>query len=245
MIKRLFGLSVILALAIMIMLSPVILAAPGLVTNLTANPSNTSIVLAWDEASGSTSTVIRYATDDFPANPAAGTSAYSGSDSQCTVSSLTAGQVYYFAAWGYDGADYSASSCDLAMSTLAVALPSGGEDEPTTDLPTISLPDQANQAPDASGLSLEPFTSIITYFNDEDIGGFGMPSDNAWEFIVILGIVSAGSITYIRVKQFFVAFGFVFILSCIAVGLDLVQGYLVVFEIIIGAGVWAVERYLQ
>ena len=231
-------------IAIVIFVTSTALAAPGLVTNLVANPSNTSMILTWTIASSSTSTVIRYATDDFPATPASGTSAYSGTGFQCTIESLTAGQVYYIAAWGYDGADYSASACELAMSTTSIDVPSGAADESSITLPSPTLPANINQPPDASGMNLEPFTSIITYFNTAD-GGFGMPVNNAWQWFVVLGIVGAGMGTYIKIKQFFVAFAVVFVFTCIAVGLDLVQGWLVAVEIIMGAGVWAVEKYLQ
>jgi len=241
---RIIGSSLIISLLLICVISTTVLAIPTTVTNLTANPSNTSIILSWTIASGSTSTVVRYATDGFPANAAAGTSAYSGAGSQVTVSGLTAGQVYYFAAWGYDGADYSASACELAMSTLSIALPSGAADTAPNTLPELTLPDNAKLEPDPSGLNLEPFTGMITWFNEAD-GGFGMPEGNAWEFIVILGIVGVGGLTYIRMRQFFIAFGVVFILSMVGVGLELVQGYLVVFELIIGLGVWAIERYMQ
>lgn len=242
---RILG-SLLSAMVLCAFVVSIALAAPGLVTNLVANPSNTSMILTWTVATDSTSTVVRYSTTAYPATPASGTSAYSGTGFQCTVSSLTAGQVYYFAAWGYDDSDYSTSPATLVMSTLAINLPSGDVDEAGIDpLPIPTLPADINQDPDASGLNLEPFTSMITWFNGATEGGLGMPVNNAWQWVVTFGLVGAGIGTYLKIKQFFVAFAVLLILTIFAVGLDLVQPWLVAVEIVIGAGVWSIDKYMQ
>lgn len=233
-----------LALILLVSVVSVALAVPGSITNLVANPTTTTITLTWILAPTSNSTVIRYSTSGFPATPAGGTSAYSGTGYQTTLSSLTAGTSYFFSAWGYDGSNYSDSPAQVVMSTLAVNIPSGAESTPDDTLPAPSLPANINQAPSVGAFSLEPFTSMITWFNSAP-GGLGMPVANAWGTIFIYGLVAVGILTYAKTKQFFIAYMVVFLGTVIGVGLNLTQGYLVAFEIIIGMGVWAIERASQ
>ncbi len=72
-----------------------------------------------------------------------------------------------------------------------------------------------------------------------------MPIENVWEMMAIGAIVLGGLGTYIRIRNFFVAFSVVLVLTIVFVLLQLVQGWLVPIEIIVGGGVWAVERFLQ
>ncbi len=217
----------------------------GNALNLMGIPSNTSIILTWTKASGSRNTIIRYRTDTYPSSVTDGTSAYNGTGYQCTVSGLTAGQTYYFAAWGAASSPpYSVTEGRLVMSTPAVPAPSGGEKEPTVILPIPNRPEGAMQEPDISGFQLEPFTGIIKYFNT-GTGGLGMPEKYAWETLFILCIAAVGFFAYIRMRNFFIAFALVFVLSCAGWGMHLTQGYLVYFEVIIGAGVWAIDHYMQ
>jgi hypothetical protein len=218
------------------------LSTIGNALGLVGNPSKTSIILTWKKASGSTHTIIRYRTDYYPSSVTDGLSAYDGTSFQCTITGLTPGQVYYFSAWGYANPT-SSTVGHLAMSTTGESIPSGGTSIPTSSFPSLpTLPTTINQAPDTSGFNLEPFTSIIGYFT---VNGLGMPVGNAWETLIIFGIVLAGLGTYVKTRQFFVAFAVVFLLSGAGWGLHLVQGYLVLFELIIGAGVWAIERAQQ
>ncbi len=243
--KRILA-SIGLALIGLLLASPFVLAVPSSVANLTANPSDTYIMLRWDMATGSNSTVIRYRTDTYPTTSADGQSAYNGTSYSCNVSGLTAGQIYFFAAWGYDGSSYSANSTTIAMSTLAVAIPSGGQDENTVTLPTVpaTLISGLNPTPNPTAFNLEPFTSMVKYFVNAP-GGLGVPEANLWEVLAILGIVGSGFFTYIRIRNFFVAFAVLFVVTIFFVGLHLVQGWLVGVELVIGAGVWAIDHYLQ
>lgn len=227
---------------------------------MTANPSNTSMVLTWTKASSSNNTLIQYRTDTFPAdNRTNGIQVYFSTGFQVTVganvtsdthvagdnvTALSAGQVYYFAAWGEVSGNYSTTPFHLVMSTLAVAIPNGGTTSPQNTLPVPSVPTSMNQSPTTGGFQLEPFTSIVNWFNNGP-GGFGMPNEYAWESIAILGIVVSGFATYTKIRNWFVAFAVVFILTFFAAGIHLVQWWLWAIEIVIGAGVWAVEHYLQ
>jgi hypothetical protein len=229
------------------------------ITDVTANPSNTSIILTWIKVTGSTNTLIMYRTDAFPTDNTDGTQAYFGTKFQATVgnnttgehidagdniTALTPGQAYYFSVWGEDSGEYSATPFHIVMSTLAVAIPSGAQDQPANTLPIPTLPTGMNQDPNVGAFQLEPFTSIIAWFNNSP-GGLGMPVDNAWESIAIVGIVGSGFMTYTKIRNFFVAYAVIFLVTFFCVGLHLVQGWLLGIEIVIGMGVWAVEHYLQ
>lgn len=234
-IKRLFS-GVVAGLAIIMLGVSVASAAPSNVTNFVARPSETTIILTWTIPSGATSTVIRYSTSSFPATPASGSSAYSGSGYQCTLSTLDSGQTYFFSAWGYDGASYSPQAAEIAVSTLAVGI------EDAENMPSEpSMPSNIAQAPNASGLSLEPFTTFITIFN----AGLGMPVNNLWEILAIGVCTVAGLGTYFKMRNFFIAWIVVLICISFGVGLDVLQGYLWGIWIIVGVGMWAAERYMQ
>ena len=213
------------------------IATIGNTLGLIATPAQTSILLTWQKASGSTNTIIRYRTDTYPTTIADGLSAYSGTGFQVTLSGLTAGQVYYFSAWGYANPS-SPTQSQLAMSTLGVNVP--GTSGAT--LPTPVLPANMNTPPSTTGFQLEPFTSIIAYFTNS---GLGMPVPNVWMVIAIIVIVIVGLGTYIKVKNFFVAFYVVFALTVVFAGLHLVQWWLAPLEIVTGMAVWAIDRYLQ
>lgn len=238
----------------------VVFALPvGNITDMTANPSNTSMILTWVKASPSTRTLIRYKTDTFSANISDGTQVYFSTGFQVTmganvtseshvsgdnVDALAPGQVFYITAWGEVSGNYSVTPMHLVMSTLAVAIPSGAQDQPSNTLPVPTLPSTMNQTPDTSAFNLEPFTSIVNWFNNGP-GGLGMPNAYAWESIAIVGLVGTGFLTYTKIRNFFVAYAVVFLLTLFAIGLHLVQGWLFGVEIVIGAGVWGIEHYLQ
>lgn len=240
-LKRL-SISTNLAIAGILCLAMVVMAAPGLITDLTAFAYSTSIKLNWIPASNSDNTVIRYSTTSFPATPAAGTSAYNGTLSYCTVSDLVAGTTYYFSAWGYDGSDYSASSKELAVTTIA---PSSAN----TTIPFVdpTIPAEAWQDPDSSGWNIEPLDTIFAWFADPDLdqGGLGMPTDNLIMFMAGVGVTGVGLGCYIKWRSFFSAYIVVFILSFFCVGIGVMQGYVIGLEILIGMGVWAVDNSTQ
>jgi hypothetical protein len=238
-------LALVTLLVAVVMPASIVLAAPSLVVFGNPNPSDTSIVLNWAVAAGSTSTVIRYRTDTYPSSPVDGTSAYSGSGFQVTVSGLTAGQSYYFSAWGYDGVNYSATPALLVSTTLATALPSGGTTTPSNPIPVPTVPAGASSNASMAGFNLEPFTSIIAYFDTAPQGGLGMPINNAWQTIYTLVITFIGLWVYRSNKNFFVAYFVVFILTCFGIGMHLEQWYLAPIELSVGVGVWGLERFFQ
>lgn len=243
-IRRLIIASV-LALVMILCIAIPVFAIPANVTGFVANPSSTYIVLSWLPATGATSYLVRYRTDTFPTGTADGTLVYSSNQTMVTLSGLTAGRTYYFSLWGYDGVSYSSNATNLASTTLAVAIPSGGQVYPTNVIPIPTIPSNATQTPSIGSFNLQPFTNIFSYANNSSFGGLGMPIANLWETIAVIVIVLLGLITYIKLKNFFVAYFVVVVASAICVGLHLLQGYILPAELVIGAGVWGLERFFQ
>jgi hypothetical protein len=236
-----------IALIALLCITTVALAVPADVQFLFPFSTADSIILSWVKDPLATTTVIRYDATAYPTAPSgagSGTSAYSGTGTQCTISGLIAGQTYYFSAWGFDGV-YSVNVVHTQCTTFAVARPSGATTPPTSAFPLPTVPASANQTPAIGAFDLRPFTDIIAYSDNATNGGLGMPINNLWETLAIFGIVASGAISYIKMKNFFIAYFVVFILTCFFIGLHLVQGYLAGAEIVIGAGVWAIERFLQ
>lgn len=78
----------------------------GKPTDLKALPSSsTSISLVWGKGDGAQKTKIMYNTGSYPALHTEGTQGYFGTGSSCTVTDLTPGTLYYFAAWSYAPGD--------------------------------------------------------------------------------------------------------------------------------------------
>lgn len=234
--KRIF-ISVLIAVVMLLLSATVVLAAPGNVENFTANPADTSIILTWTKASSSTSTVIRYSTTGYPSDPTDGTSAYSGTSFQTTLSGLTAGTAYYFCAWGYDDVDYSPSPAQLIMNTTGVSELDDGD-----DIPVPTLPSEFSQTPDASGASnLDPFYTMTNNF----IADWGMPTDNGWVGLFLVGVVVAGFGVYVKLKEIFIALAVVEFLIVVGVVLIDIPSWMIIIPILVGLGVWGIERYYQ
>ncbi len=223
------------------------LTAVGTVSGVTANPSNTSMQLHWTKASGSTNTSVQYRIDTYPTSysDASNSMGYNGTAVDCTITGLTAGQTYFFALWGFNSiANYSASSANIVMTTLAYAVPGGGASSPKVTLPIPTVPANAAQSPNITAFNMEPFTSIIAYSNNAT-GGFGMPVENAWETIALLVIVGISVTTYIKLRNIFLSFAVMFMFTWLAVGLHLTQAWLLVVEGLVAVGVWGIDRFAQ
>lgn len=242
---RRFTISLIIALIGILAISIPVFAVPSNVTGFTANPSNTSIILSWQPATGATSYNVRYRTDTYPTSPANGTLIASTTNTMVTLSGLNAGETYYFSVWGYDGVSYSPVGTTTASTTLAVTIPSGGQTNPAPVIPVPTVPTNATQTPVITAFNLQPFTGLIAYSNNATYGGLGMPIGNLWETIAIIIIVGLGLLIYVKLKNFLVAYGVVMFASMVCVGLHLIQGYIIPVEIAIGLGVWALERFFQ
>jgi hypothetical protein len=237
--------STVLALLCLALFTTSVFAAPDDVVIIIANPSNTSVILSWLPSVGSTSYVVVYKTNTYPSLPTDGIVAYSGTETMTTISGLNSGVSYFFCVWGFDGALYSANPAQRTITTLLTPIPSGATASQNTVVAIPNVPSNATITANISGFQLQPLYNIISYADNESYGGLGMPLNNLWEVLTIVGIVVLGLLTYIKMKNFFIAYFLVFVLTCFAVALNLAQGYLIPIELIIGVGVWAVERFFQ
>ena len=234
--KRFF-VSAILAVVLLLSVALVVLAIPDSVTNLSGTATDITVDLLWVKAVSSNSTVIRYDTTTYPANPAAGTSAYSGTSYYTTVTGLTAGTPYYFSAWGYDGSDYSAN-----VTTLVITTEGFSSENTTIPMSEPALPAEVFQNPDASGWSIAPLDWIATYFAED---GLDMPVNNLWMTIASIIVTFIGIGTYVKWRSFAASWFLIFIASLFCVTIEVMQGLVIIIELGIGMGVLAIERYYQ
>lgn len=228
----------IVALATLLFALPV-LAAVGDVSDLLCYPQAVSVHLTWNRASGSTTTVIRYRTDTFPASYSDGILSYNGTGFETDVSGLTAGQTYYFAAWGFDGASYSTTVCYKSTTTLYTIGLSTNQ-----TIPSPLVPATINNPPSIGGFNFEPFTGLISNFVNAS-GGLGMPIENTWEWLFLIGITFLSIVVYIQTKEFLIAFVILILLTGGGWYLGLTQGLLLVFEIPVALGFWGIEHAMQ
>jgi len=225
-LKRLLA-SISLAVIGMLCLTLIALAAPGVVTDLVAVATDTTISLTWTPAESSTS----------------GTSTYNGTGSYAGLTGLTAGTTYYFSAWGYDGTNYGAVAHLVVTTHAAVS-------ENTTipyAKPTIVGATADPVDPTTGGWSITPIDKILDYFADPTVahGGLGMPTNNLVMFLTGVGVTFVGLSTYVKWRSFFSSWFIVLILSSFAASIGVMQWITVGFLILVGAGVWAIEKYAQ
>ena len=236
-------LAITIALVMVLGVSLVAWAIPDTVTDFNGMVTDTSVYLSWTPAPApsSNSTVITYSTISYPAW-GAGLPVYSGTGYYYNKTGLTPGATYYFSAWGYDGANHSETAATLAVTTLPTT-----SANITIPINRPSLPLEALQQPSIGGWNIHPLDYIIDYFTDNTSshGGLGMPTNNFVLFLASMIITALGLFTYIKWRNFFSSFAIVFILSFLAVGMHIMQGYVIGIEIIIGAGYWAVEHNFQ
>lgn len=235
------GIALPLSLMVIMCLSVVVYAV-GSITDLKGQPTDTTISLTWIKSVNSENTTIRYSTSSYPTIPTDGLSVYSGAGSYYTLTGLTAGTNYYFCAWSYNGTVYSTVPRQLFVTTLA----------PNTENTTIPysppmIPANAWQNPDTSGWSIHPIDDIIAYFADPLYahGGLGMPTNNLTMFIFGLIITGISLLAYIKWHNFFAAYTLLFIGSAFGYAISMMQWWVIGLEILIGAGVWAVEKNFQ
>jgi hypothetical protein len=234
------GLATVMSLAIILCVSTVALAV-GTITDLRGVYTDTTLSLTWTKSLSTDTTIIRYSTTGFPATAAAGTGAYSGSGSYVSISGLTSGTTYYVSAFAYDGANYSSPLQRSYTTTSSVS------QNTTIPYAQPAIPAEAWQAPVTAGWSWHPFDDILTYFSDPTYthGGLGMPTDNLIMFLAAFLLTGFALFIYIKWHNFFAAYTILFIGSFFLVGAHIMQGYIIGLEILIGAGVWAVEHNFQ
>lgn len=235
---RKYLLPIIGAIALALVMSMPVMAAPGNITSVHISSTSTSATLRWTLASASTSTMVRYGTVGYPATTADGTNANAGTSYFVTVSSLTPGTTYYFSMWGYDGANYSASAYNIAISTTLVNVATGGARSNAVIPPLPDLPNDMLSAPNSGGLDLREFTNLFTAFNNSP-GGFAMDLDNVWEFVVYCIITAGAVFAYRSSKSMFIGWCVSLLGTIAGYYMHLTQLYGIIVIIVIGIGAWA------
>lgn len=232
-----FGLSLIAVLLV----SFVVLAAPGAITDMIGIPTSTTINLRWTPAESSNSTLIRYSTTTYPATVVDGTLAYNSTGSYVEIDDLEVGTPYYFSAWGYDGSDYG------DVYNLIVTTQSAVSENNTMPFPAPELPANLAANPDSSSWSIYPLDEIFSYFADPTSAhsGLGMPTD--YFIMALSGILVAGVSlkTYIKWRSFFESWFIALILSSFCAYIGVMQWLVVPFLFIFGAGVWVADKMVR
>jgi len=229
------------AMVWMLCFTLVALALPSSVTDFIGIATDTTISLVWD-ASSANSTLIRHSTATYPATIADGTVSYNGTANFVTVTGLTAGTAYYFSAWNWDDTGYSATASNLVVNTLPSVA-----DNTTIPFDKPTLPAEVSQDPDISGWSIDPIDKILDYFADEAVahGGLGMPVENVVMFMAGVGVTFVSLGTYVKWRSFFSSWFIALILSSLLCSIEVMQWIVVLFLLLVGAGVWAVEKSAQ
>lgn len=210
---------------------------PGNVSNLKGIPTNTTISLTWTEGSLATDTLVRFSTTTYPPTVADGTQIYLGTNNHFLHETLTAGTTYYYSAWGKNGGDYSATAANLVMTTASTSEISGGD-----VIPTAAFPGAWNQS--ASGTKLanfEPFYTLVNNF----VASWQMPAAVGWLGIWLIGSVIIAIIVYVKVKEIFIALATLELMLFFGVPVVIVPAWMLVVPIIVGLGVWSIERSYQ
>jgi len=88
----------------------------------------TTVSFTWTGAAHAQQYMMRYetsgTTNDFPAGPTSGTEAYFNTATSCTVTSLTAGETYFFGLWSWiEGSDVYSTGYTTVSVTLLVPEP--------------------------------------------------------------------------------------------------------------------------
>lgn len=220
-----------LSVALVLLVSIPVLAVPTAITNFIGIPTDTEISLSWELGSGN-QTLVRYKTNGYPANTADGTQIYLGAGNSYQHTGLTAGAVYYYSAWSYDGVDYSAAAANLIVATNATSLDSGDS------LPTQNVDASFIQDPDATKIStFEPFYTWGNNF----FTGWDIDPDRGWEVLFLFVTAGLAIMTYTSVKNFGVAYIVMVAMLAFGVRIDLLSGWFVYGAIALGLGGWGMD----
>ncbi len=204
----------------------------GDVTNFYGYPSATSISLSWIPGSGDSRVLVRYRTDIYPTSETDGTQIYLGSATTYEHTGLTSGITYYYSAWGESAGSYSTNEINLAMTTTV-----SGATTPT--FPTPEQPDTWYQEPDESLLTnLAPLNTIVNTFIDD----WQVPRATGWIGFTLLGIMAVGIFLYIKAKAPGLALFTMMLLMIGTILIHLLPTWFVFIVIIMGIGVFSLQR---
>lgn len=156
-------------------------------TDFRGYPQSTSVSLSWTIGGGSSTSMVRFAFDDFPDATDAGTLVYSGTSASYTHDGeLTPGTTYYYSVWGISGADESAGYDTVMVTTSAAETAGEGLPTPTTPARWLAAPDYTNLE---NLLVVYPaVNSVADYFE--------MPRETMWMMLALLGAAALGIAIY-------------------------------------------------
>ena len=213
----------------------------GNVTNLFCTPgasgasTDTEMTITWQVASNALDTIVQYKTGGYPTSPTDGTTAYNGAGIICIQTGLVAGTTYYYSAWGYNGATYSASVDNFMMTTSATN--SSGVVSTTIPVPSQNM---NPPAPSSSSwfTNMQPFSGFVRSFENS----WGMSTDLMQYSFGILILLAAGFFLYIKTKSPLMPFIGGIIIDFGLILLNLMPAYSVAIIIAFGLGVWSLEN---
>jgi hypothetical protein len=216
------------------------------VTNFIANSTSNSINLSWTKATGSTSTLIKYSTSSYPATTADGTSVsdalitknsftFDGSD-EAIPTTLLPGTTYYFSAWGYDGATYSATAANILITTTGVV--TTGNNFPNPTMSNITSPGFVPTTSPTWYDRLQPFTGFTTWF----LSDYDMPDNNKNYTGGTIILLVGGVVLYMVFKNMLIAIFFDLLLCGLLIKVGLQPWYSFAYVIVAGLGVWGLEN---
>lgn len=153
------------------------------------------------------------------------------------IPNLDSGTPYYIAAWGWNGAIYSATAATLLMNTSILS-----EIESGDDIPAWTIPSNWNQTPVAANLdNMAPLTNIVSDF----WASWQFPTDNGFLLGWCVLTTFIGIFVYVKTKEIFIGLivcEFILVIGVFALG---IPSWMLVIPLCFGGGIWAVERYLQ
>jgi len=214
----------------------VTLAAVDDPTDFRGIPQSTSISLSWTKGDGSTTSMVRFAFDDYPDATDAGTLIYSGTSASYTHTGLTVGTTYYYSVWGISGADESAGY-DTVMTTTSAAETAGESlPIPTTPARWLSAPDYTN---------LENLLIIYPAVNGV-ADAMEMPRETLWMVLALLGAAAIGIAIYM-VSGGKMMLGMIALVLALAFGwaIKIVPFWILLMTIILVVGIKVAHRETQ
>ena len=238
--KRRILIGLILGVIVGLIIGVPVLAAVSQPANFTAQQTDTTVSLLWTLGTGSTKTMVRYATTGFPTSPTGAdgsTQIYYDTSNDYLHSNLTPGKNYYYSAWGWNVADgYSTSAANIACTTDGA--PSSPE-----PLPTPTVPSNMNQLPQSSSWfdNLQPFTGAVQYFALD----WGMPLNNMMIVFVVVIMGLLGITAYWKTRNIFISYGVILVVDLASVALHLMFWWSIPIMLAFGLGIWALEHNFQ
>ncbi len=163
-------------------------------TNLLGVPTDITIQLTWTLGTGASGTLVRMSTTAYPTTTSDGVSVYNGTSGAFKVLNLTAGTTYYFSAWGYSGATYSASYTTKLVTTQAAGIPGASNTSTGT---AVQIPNVARWIGSPNYQTLENVPLLYPAVNGA-ADSLQMPREIAWAVLAFLTALITGIAVYFK-----------------------------------------------